>query len=265
MNAIMWPRLHLLSTSSLPPLCLLAISCLIARRQRGGPCFPGRFYPKSTSQSLSGAKRRVLAQPCGSWLLRGGRCVKADERRGREGGREEEETIIRIQRSDFPKSWATTTVCKANLLKSGEFGRGLGVFSLGTLPRLWGLCQGFAKALAVMPAPAPVECMMPAARDGGALTAEPRPVLPPRPSGPAPVLGEVGAAGCTVTENAFRVRRPAVDEFLPPRTSLYPPDQIPLCGRVSRAREAPRTIISKHRRELRALYEKFIHICAIAS
>ena len=60
-----------------------------------------------------------------------------------------------------------------------------------------------------IPAPCTrVERMMPAAQAGGARAAERRAVLPARPSGPAPVLGDAGRlAGCKVAENAFRVRR----------------------------------------------------------
>ena len=50
-------------------------------------------------------------------------------------------------------------------------------------PRLW----------PVIPAPcARVERMMPAAQAGGTRAAEQRAVLPARPSGPAPVLGDAG-------------------------------------------------------------------------
>ena len=56
---------------------------------------------------------------------------------------------------------------------------------------VWGL--GRIAAMAAIPAPcACVECMRPAAQAGGPRTAERRAVLPARPSGPAPVLGDAG-------------------------------------------------------------------------
>ena len=56
---------------------------------------------------------------------------------------------------------------------------------------VWGLSR--IAAMAAIPAPcACVECMRPAAQAGGPRTAERRAVLPARPSGPAPVLGDAG-------------------------------------------------------------------------
>jgi hypothetical protein len=65
-------------------------------------------------------------------------------------------------------------------------------------PRLW----------PVIPAPcARVERMMPAAQAGGTRAAEQRAVLPARPSGPAPVLGDAGRRS-RVQSRRKRVPRP---------------------------------------------------------